>query len=272
MAGPDPAVGPGRQLLRGVSCAGLLLAGVALAPLVRGCCGPALRERLVRRWARLLIGSLGVELRAGPPPRTDGGVLLVSNHVSWLDILLVLAVRPGRMLAKTEVRHWPLIGPLAAWAGTLFLDRDRLRTLPAAVDSIAAALRRGEPVAVFPEGSTWCGRSGGRFRPALFEAAVRAGATVQPMAVRYRLADGGTATVAAFVGEDGLLASLRRVLAARGLVAEVEFRTPIPAGTAGRRELAAAARAVVFGTPLLPAPAAPAGSTRHTADRLPAAA
>ncbi|WP_234443647.1 lysophospholipid acyltransferase family protein [Streptomyces sp. NRRL B-24484] len=272
MAAPDPVVGPGRQLLRAASCAALLLAGVALAPAVRGCCGPALRERLVQRWARLLIGAFGVELRAGPVPRTDGGVLLVANHVSWLDILLVAAVRPARMLAKTEVRAWPLVGPLAAWAGTLFLDRDRLRALPATVDGIAAALRRGERVAVFPEGSTWCGRRGGRFRPALFEAAVRAGATVQPMALHYRLADGRTATVAAFVGEDGLLASLRRVLAARGLVAEVEFRAPVPAGAAGRRELAAAAQAAVFGTPVLPAPAAPVESVRHVADRLPTAA
>ncbi|PBC71610.1 1-acyl-sn-glycerol-3-phosphate acyltransferase [Streptomyces sp. TLI_235] len=258
MAGPGPSVGPGRQVLRGASCAALLLAGVALTPVVRTCCGPALRERLVRRWARLLIGSLGVRLRVGPAPRTDGGVLLVANHVSWLDILLVAAVRPGRMLAKTEVRAWPLIGPLAARAGTLFLDRDRLRALPGVVDEIAAALRRGERMAVFPEGSTWCGRRGGRFRPAVFEAAVRAGATVQPVALGYRLADGSTATVAAFVGADGLLASLRRVVAARGLVAEVAFRAPIPAGTADRRELAAAAQAAVFGTARIPAPAVPA--------------
>lgn len=249
VAGPSPAAGRARQVARGTAGAALLLAGVALLPVVRACCGPALRGRLARRWALLLLAALGVRVQAGPVRPADGGVLVVSNHVSWLDIPLITAVAPSRMLAKTEVRRWPLLGPLTARAGTVYIDRERLRSLPGTVGEIAAGLRRGERIAVFPEGSTWCGRLGGRFRPALFEAAVGAGAAVQPVRIGYRLADGRTATAAAFVGDDGLLASLRRVVACHGLTAEIAVLPPIPAGThPDRRTLAAAAQAAVSGT------------------------
>ncbi|MEV6979567.1 lysophospholipid acyltransferase family protein, partial [Kitasatospora sp. NPDC093806] len=188
----------------------------------------------------------------GPGPH--GGVLVVANHVSWLDIPLIAAARPGRSLAKTEVGDWPVLGPLVALGGTVLLDRDRLRTLPDTVAEVTAGLRAGHPMIVFPEGSTWCGRESGRFRPAFFEAAVRAGATVQPATIRYRLADGRPTSAPAFVGEDGLLTSLARVVAVRGLVAELTLRPPIPAPApdperrwAPRKELARAAQAAVEG-------------------------
>lgn len=172
------------------------------------------------------------------------GVLVVANHVSWLDILLVAAVRPGRMLAKSEVGHWPVFGRIAARGGTLFIERDRLRALPGTVARIATALRSGATVVAFPEGSTWCGRRQGRFRPAVFQAALDARVPVQPIAVRYHLRDGTPTTAAAFVGEDTLVASLRRVASARGLVAEVRLAPEIPAGEySDRRRLAAAAQA-----------------------------
>lgn len=261
MSPPGPVVGAWRRLLRAAGCASVLAVGVALAPVVRGR-GRGVSERLVRCWARTLVVSLGVRLRPtdgsangpadGPAARSTegsadgGGALLVANHVSWLDILVIAAVLPGRMLAKTEVRSWPVLGPLAAWGGTIFIDRDRLRALPGTVEEIAAALRRGERVVVFPEGSTWCGRNGGRFRPALFQAAVEAGAAVQPVTVRYRLADGSPTTTPAFVGEDGLHSSLRRVVAVRGLEAEVLPLALIPARQhPTRRTLARAAQSVV---------------------------
>ncbi|MFJ1755912.1 lysophospholipid acyltransferase family protein [Kitasatospora sp. NPDC088134] len=251
-----PRVGLPQRVLRLVGCLLVLVAGIAAVPLVR-----VLRwlpgERLARGWARLLLAALGVRVRpiAAPGPGAgaksgsgggrDGGSLVVANHISWLDILLVAAVRPGRMLAKTEVRRWPVLGPVTSWGGTIFIDRDRLRALPDTVEEIAAALRRGERVVVFPEGSTWCGRGGGRFRPALFEAAVRADVPVQPLTLRYRTAD-GPSTAPAFVGEDGLLASLWRVVSVRGLTAEVELLPQLPPALfPGRRRLAAAAQRVV---------------------------
>ncbi|MFD5761653.1 lysophospholipid acyltransferase family protein, partial [Streptomyces sp. NPDC127044] len=150
---------------------------------------------------------------------------------------------PARMLATSEIRQWPVAGPLAARGGVLFLERDRLRALPDTVARIAGLLRDGAAVVAFPEGSTWCGRAQGHFRRAVFQAALDAGVPVQPVHIHYRLAGGVASTAPAFVGNDSLLASLWRVASARGLVAEVEVRpTLAPGSHPDRRELARAAQ------------------------------
>ncbi|WP_369221286.1 lysophospholipid acyltransferase family protein [Streptomyces sp. R39] len=229
-----------RAVLRFAAVVALMLVAVALLPL-----GGRIPAAWVRRFSRTLVRAAGVRIRiTGSTPGT-GGVLLVANHISWMDIPLLAAVRPARMLAKKEIREWPVAGALVAGAGALFIDRDRLRALPDTVGRIAGALREGAAVVAFPEGSTWCGRAQGRFRRAVFQAALDAGAPVQPVRLRYRLAAGAASTVPAYVGEDTLLASLWRVVTTRGLVAEVDVRPLIPAGShPDRRTLARAAQPV----------------------------
>ncbi|MGI5479474.1 lysophospholipid acyltransferase family protein [Streptomyces lavendofoliae] len=237
---PGPATVPrGRAVARLAAGLGTVLAGLLLAPLTAPL-GRATRERAARLWCRAVLRAFGVRLRVVGRPGAARG-LVVANHVSWLDVPLVAAVLPGRMLAKSEVRRWPVLGPVAARGGTLFLERDRLRALPGAVLALAEALRGGSRVVVFPEGSTWCGRAHGRFRPAAFQAALDAGAAVHPVRLTYR-----PAGPAAFVGDDPLTASLWRVAAAGGLTAEVRILSPIPAGRhTDRRSLAAAAQRAV---------------------------
>ncbi|SDP67736.1 1-acyl-sn-glycerol-3-phosphate acyltransferases [Actinopolyspora xinjiangensis] len=222
----------GRRLRRVLAVGVLVACGLLLVPAVpvlpRGVRGGAGRV-----WFSGLLAAFGVRLRVrGAPPRgieENVGTLVVSNHVSWLDVLALQAVCPMRMLAKSEVRGWPLIGVLAVRAGTLFIDRDRPSRLPLVVGAVADALRRGHVVGVFPEGTTRCGRRVGRYRSALFQAALDTGAPIHPVALRYRLADGSPTTAAAFVGEDTLLGSLREVLGVRGLVVElVSLPSPRP--------------------------------------------
>ncbi|MFJ6572438.1 lysophospholipid acyltransferase family protein [Streptomyces sp. NPDC091292] len=252
-----------RAVLRLLAFLTVLATGIALIPVVARC-APARRDRLVRRWCRMLVRAMGIRLRVTGTAVPDGGVLLVANHISWLDIPLLAAVRPARMLAKTEIRAWPVAGALVALGGSLFIDRDRLRALPGTVATIASALRRGAAVAAFPEGSTWCGRAQGPFRRAVFQAALDAGVPVQPVRLAYRTDGGVPSTAPAFVGEDSLGASLWRVATARGLVADVEVRPVLAAGAvAHRRELTAAAEMSVTGVRAphpapyrIPAPAA----------------
>ncbi len=232
------AAAPPLAVLRLAAVGLLLLAGTALLPFGRWIpAGP------VRRWCRWIVRATGVRIRvAGAAPPT-GGLLLVANHISWLDIPLLAAVRPARLLAKAEIRRWPVAGALADRAGVLFIDRDRLRALPDTVAALTAVLRAGGAVAAFPEGSTWCGRARGEFRRAVFQAALDAGVPVQPVRIRYRNGRGGPATVPAFVGDDTLLASLWRVASARGVTAEVEVAGAVPPGRhADRRSLARAAQ------------------------------
>ncbi|MEU6808085.1 lysophospholipid acyltransferase family protein [Streptomyces sp. NPDC046831] len=227
-----------RAALRLAAATVLLLAGIALLPL-----GRRIPTDLVGRWCRAIVRAFGVRVRVAGAPAPTGGLLLVANHISWLDVPLLAAVRPARMLAKAEIRRWPVAGWLAVRGGTLFIERDRLRALPETVARLAEALAGGAAVGVFPEGSTWCGRAQGRFHRAVFQAALDARVPVQPVRIRYRLAGGAATTAPAFVGEDALLASLWRVARTRGLVAEVQVLPVLPAGSRpDRRALARAAQ------------------------------
>lgn len=251
-AGEVPAVPPARRLARLLAVLGMLAAGTGLAVLLPVLPAVA-RAAGVRGWARWTLRAFGVRLVArGRPPRRRA--LLVANHASWLDVLALLAVAPARMVAKREVRSWPLVGLLAAAAGTVLVDRSRPRDLPATVARVSADLRAGRAVAVFPEGTTWCGtadaagcRPGRGFRPALFQAAIDAGAPVVPLRIGYRCAaTGAPTTAAAFVGDDDLLRSVRRVLAARGLEVRVTVSAALhPDPGADRRLLARAAESIV---------------------------
>lgn len=171
----------------------------------------------------------------------------MANHVSWLDPLVIAAIVPSRPLAKGEIAGWPVVGRLVAGAGALFIDRGRLSALPATVGAVAGALRAGDTVVAFPEGTTWCGRGMGGFRPAVFQAAIDAGAAVLPATLRY-LEGTRLSTRGCYVGEDSLLASLRRVAATRHLAVEVTFLTPVrvrpPATRAARPAVRAALAAL----------------------------
>ncbi|MET9933354.1 MULTISPECIES: lysophospholipid acyltransferase family protein [unclassified Streptomyces] len=237
---PDPGAGLPRAVARLTAGAGAVLLGVLLAP-AAALLPPAARFALVRLWTRTVVRAFGVRVRYGGSPVATGPLLVVANHVSWLDVPLLAAVLPARTVAKAEVRHWPVLGVLAALGGTLFIDRDRLRALPGTVRAMTAVLAGGGRVAVFPEGSTWCGRERGRFRPAVFQAALDAGCAVQPVRIDYRPAD-----AAAYVGDDPLGASLWRVVTTRRLTAEVRLADPLPSGRhPDRRALAAAAQRAV---------------------------
>jgi 1-acyl-sn-glycerol-3-phosphate acyltransferase len=227
--GAERTVGAGTALLRMSALFGVLVWALVMAPFVR--------RGAARTVSRGILAALGVKLVwRGPTPRP--GSLLVSNHVSWLDILALHAVAPVRLVAKHDVRGWPGIGALAVASGSIFVDRTRPKSLPVTVAEVAESLRAGRSVAVFPEGTTFCGAEAGRYRPALFQAAVDAGAPVVPLSIRY------ASPAAAFVGDDTLWSSVRRVAASRGLtVTLVGAPALLPEPGADRRSLARAAQA-----------------------------
>jgi 1-acyl-sn-glycerol-3-phosphate acyltransferase len=245
LSGKEETVGRVRVAGRLLHAAGVLVAALGLA-LARPLLGPRGRERVVRWTFRALLRAFGIRLAvfnaAGLAPVPGRGALVVNNRISWLDIVAINAVRPMRALAKREVRGWPVLGRLTRMSGTIYVDRERLRTLPGAVTEVAGALRAGSMVNVTPEGTTWCGQAGGRYRPAAFQAALDAGVPVVPVALRFRTGDGRETTAPAFIGDEGLIDSVRRVARLRGLVLEVHVLAEIaPGRAADRRELAALA-------------------------------
>ncbi|GAB2984154.1 lysophospholipid acyltransferase family protein [Saccharothrix stipae] len=264
------SVGVVRVVWRVAAASAVMLSGL-LVVLGVLCVRGRARSVLLRRWFRALLRAFGVRLRVIGPVFQDNpgrGVLVVSNHVSWLDELAIDAVQPIRMVAKRDIRDWPVLGRLITAARTVYLDRERLSLLPATVAELATALRDGAAVGIHAEGTTWCGVASGRYRPALFQAALDAGVPVRPVVLRYSQ-DSSTSTRPAFVGSDTLVDSMRRVLRSRGLVVEVHVLDEIAPGRAStRRELAALAQQeaerVTHGSVELPAQRvhAPAPTTR----------
>lgn len=201
-------------------------------------------------WHRRACRILGVRVRVtGAVPH--GPVLLVCNHVSWLDIPVLASVLPGCFVSKAEVRDWPLIGWLAARAGTLFLQRGHRGAASEIRERMAWTLRRGWPVILFPEGTTTDGTHVRRFYARLFDAAVLAGAPVQPVAIRFSSGDRPSQT-APFIGDDAFVPHLLRLAGGPPVVANLTFLEPIPTAV-GRDGLASAAeasvRAIVEGAP-----------------------
>lgn len=228
-----------------------MIAAVLLAPVLPLLALPL--PRLQRCGCRLLLWCFGVRLRASDGPvRNLRGVLVVCGHVSWLDVLVVGAVLPGSFVARADLIDWPGLGRLARIMRVIPIDRTSLRTLPGVVDTVAARLRGGGTVVVFPEGTTWCGpehAAAGRFYPALFQAAIDAARPVQPLQLSYRHPDGSPSTLPAFVGDDTLLASMRRLVIAAGTVAHVQVGSLQLPGQ-DRCELAGRCRGLPTGSPV----------------------
>jgi 1-acyl-sn-glycerol-3-phosphate acyltransferase len=172
-----------------------------------------------KRIARRL--SLLPEVSGAP----DGSCLTVSNHLTYLDILVYGAVRPFVFVAKSEVRRWPLLGALASLGGTIFVDRGRSLQVAEASQQIEQGLRDGLPVLLFPEGTSSDGREVLPFRSPLFEPAIRAGVSVTAAAIRYQAADTAESELT-YWGEKVFFPHLFRTLCVGGLAAEICFDSP----------------------------------------------
>jgi len=209
------------------------------------------REKRLVRWANKLLAVVGVRVvtRGRPPSVRSGGALIVANHVSWLDIYVIHSLLPARFVSKAEVRDWPVIGWLAEKAGrTLFLERSRKSDAKRMNEAMAGHLRDGDCLALFPEGTTSDGRDLLPFYPSLFQPAVDAGVTVWPARIRYLNAAGEYSPAAAYYGEMSMLASLRNILRAGQLVAEIDFLPTIQSQGLKRRELTSQAEAAIRAT------------------------
>jgi 1-acyl-sn-glycerol-3-phosphate acyltransferase len=196
------------------------------------------RLRRVAWWSDKFLCLLGIELASHGAPR-PGATLVVSNHVSWLDILAINAVHPVRFVSKADVRHWPLIGWLVAAAGTLFIERERKRDAMRVVHQVADALKSGQTIAVFPEGTTSPGDRLLPFHGNLLQAAIATGTAVQPVALRFADENEDPSAAAAYVGDMNLVESMWAIVTATGLRASVQWLAPEATDHADRRALAA---------------------------------
>ncbi len=226
-------------------------------------------RRKIRRWSVFLLGALrglwrhrylppnasraicaewlhescATTLRAievqfdihGRPP-TRG--LIVSNHLSYLDIVVLSATVPCVFVSKAEVARWPIFGPYARWSGSVFVQRHDRAGVARANAGIRDALLDGVAVVLFPEGTTTDGHRVLRFHSTMLQSAIDAAAPVTPCAIRYELEDGDPATEACWWGDMKLLPHLWNLLGKRTIRAQVVFGEPMePSGD--RKQLSA---------------------------------
>lgn len=145
----------------------------------------AWRNGVRRRWAGWMTRALGIRVRVrGEAPSSP--FLLVSNHLSYLDIVLLLALAGGVFVAKAEIGTWPLIGHLTRISGTVLIDRGSKRDLLRVAEQIERRLTAGCGVILFPEGTTGRGDALLPFKPSLLEVAVRSGSPVWSTTIAYR--------------------------------------------------------------------------------------
>ncbi|ALG86635.1 lysophospholipid acyltransferase family protein [Gordonia phthalatica] len=234
---------------------GLLAVGILTVLLPR-----VARHGYWRGSAKIALRTMGVELDIDDH-RPDGarrvrGALMVANHVSFLDIIALCCVAPARFVAKREVLQMGVFGPITRAFGVLPHRRGDLRRLRPMIDQVSGILDRGRPVAVFPEGTTWCGTASGRFKPAFFQAAIDAGVPVLPVRLSYT-DHGHRTTMPGFLGEDTIGSTLSRIVRSRDLTITVTvFEPQLPAGDRGH--LAAVAQELI-------APAEPVAALQELA-------
>ncbi len=222
---------------------------------------PARRHRL-QQWSAQLLGILAVRRHVTGAAQYGGAALLVANHVSWLDIFAINAVRPTRFVAKSEIRGWPLIGWLCARGDTLFIHRNRRHHTREINQAMATALTAGESFAVFPEGTTTHGDVLLPFHTSLLQPALVAGVGILPVAIRYTRADGSLCTEADYEGDKNLFQSLLQLLTQPEVEVRLQFLPAMASAGMDRRGLADAAAADIATALGLAAPSRRAGSAR----------
>lgn len=194
------------------------------------------RHQRIIEWSARLLHLLGIEVEVHGSPHA-GPKLVVANHVSWLDIIAINSVMPSRFVSKAEVGQWPLLGRLVTAAGTLYLVRERRRDAMRVLGLMAQALRDGDTVAVFPEGTTGTGHELMHFHANLLQSAIDAPAPILPVVIAYREHGHRVSPSAAYVGDMGLLGSLWRVVTARRLCVSLDFMSAQTVAHADRRAL-----------------------------------
>jgi 1-acyl-sn-glycerol-3-phosphate acyltransferase len=145
----------------------------------------------LHRWSRFACRVLGVRVTTRGSMPASG--LLVCNHLSYLDVVVLSSIRPCVFVAKRDVAAWPLFGWLARAAGTIFVDREHRLSSPAVVDLVRVTIASGSVVVLFPEGTSSDGSTVLPFKSALLEAAVQVRCPVAAAAIEYALNHGSVA-------------------------------------------------------------------------------
>ncbi|HEX5125113.1 MAG TPA: lysophospholipid acyltransferase family protein [Rhodocyclaceae bacterium] len=194
------------------------------------------RNEFKQTWSRQLVGLLGIRM-ANMPITLPGASLIVSNHISWLDIFVINALTQTHFVCKDDVRKWPILGWLVKNTDTVFIERGNRTAAAHTARALCDQLDSGERVTVFPEGTTSNGTTLLPFHAALLQAATQCNAPVVPLALSYVNEHGIRSMAPAYDGDITLWQCLRAICLAQGIHVEVKV-LPSIASDIGRRKIA----------------------------------
>lgn len=198
-----------------------------------------IRRRILQCWSGklLCIFNVRIDVDGDDALHNLRQGLIVTNHISWLDVFVLNSVVPMRFVAKSEVRGWPVIGWLCSRAQTLFIERGKARSAARMNVQLVELLHRGECLAIFPEGTTTDGTKVAHFHSSLLQPAIDAKAQVHPIAIRYQNDDGAHSTAAAYIDDMSFGASMWNLLRTPRLHVRLMATPPLEAQTMDRRDL-----------------------------------
>ena len=182
------------------------------------------------------LRALDVRLQVEGPLPTRG--LIVSNHLSYLDILVYSTALPCVFVSKAEVEDWPIFGPYARWSGSVFVRRHDRGDAARANVSVGETLKDGVPVILFPEGTTTDGQRVLRFHATMLQPAIDTAAPITPCAIRYELEDGDAGREVCWWGDMEFLSHVWNLLGKKSVQATVVFGEALTA-TSDRKQLSA---------------------------------
>ena len=179
-------------------------------------------------WGRCMRVILGIRVRVeGTPPH--GLFLLASNHLSYLDIMILGSLAPSLFVAKREIRSWPMFGWMSRGAGTLFVDRDRPKDVVRVAGEMVERLEAGLSLTLFPEGKSTRGIEVHPFMPSLLEAAARTGVPCHAVTLRYDAPDFEDlppAVTVCWYDRAPFVPHITRLMRLSGVTATVHFNGP----------------------------------------------
>lgn len=194
------------------------------------------RQQYIKNWSQKLLKICHITLKVHGTPETSS-IMMVSNHISWLDIFVMNSVQASHFVSKDAVKSWPIIGTLCAKAGTIFISREQIKELRIVREEMVRQLGLGGRVAFFPEGTTSSQGTVLPFHGSLFSAAIDAGVPVQPYALRYVHPDGSYHESVEFVGDTTIAQSIMMIARSRDITVEVTILPAIATSAETRKSL-----------------------------------
>ncbi len=224
---------------------GLIITGI-IFPVLHFLCSAnkvkSKRDILKIHWLKVFSSIMKLSvIREGELPRD--GALLISNHISWLDIIVIGQYLPVYFVAKSDISSWPIIGYLSRQGGTIFIRRGNKKSIKETTEKMIWVLKQNSNIVAFPEGTTTSGNEVLSFHASLFQPALLTKSVIQPVVIQY---EGAAKHQAPFIGEDDFVRHLIKMLCLDKVEVRLSFLPVIKSLGKDRHTVSVEAREKIY--------------------------